>query len=72
MSRRRNPIVEWDVDEAASLSSRSGDDTVYWQVAGLETYKGQRLVKLAWYVTVVIDSETGSFVETGCSAETHV
>lgn len=46
-------IVPFDMDDAAGLSSRSGDDTVAWATA----QKGR-----GWYVTVVVDSNTGHFV----------
>jgi hypothetical protein len=45
-------IVEFDVDEAKYLGGE--EDGVYWMTA-----QGPD----GWYVTVVIDSDTGGFVE---------
>jgi len=50
-------IVKFDVDYAYSLCGRDGRDCVYWQVA---PKTGTR----RYYVTVVVDSETGHFVDT--------
>ncbi|UCC74004.1 MAG: hypothetical protein JSV86_05455 [Gemmatimonadota bacterium] len=46
-------IVEWDIDEATYVGD--GADGVYYLVD--EGPDG-------WYVTVVVDSETGGFVDT--------
>jgi hypothetical protein len=50
----KKKFVDFDVDYAESLCSRDGRDCVYWQTA-----KGPR----GHYVTVVVDSDTGSFVD---------
>jgi len=48
-------IVKFDIDYALGLCSRDGADCVYWMTA-----RGRG----GYFVTVVVDSETGSFVET--------
>lgn len=45
-------IVQFDVDEATYVGS--GEDGVYYQVG---EHEGK------WYVTAVVDSETGAFTE---------
>jgi hypothetical protein len=52
-------VVKWDIDSAESLcggyrNASSYDDCVYWQVA-----KG----KDGWYVSAMVDSKTGNFVD---------
>jgi hypothetical protein len=47
-------IVDFDADYAESLCGKDGRDCVYWQTA-----EGPR----GYYVTTVVDSDTGSFVD---------
>src|SRR3990172_13027212 len=54
-SNMAKEIVKFDVDYALVLCSRDGADCVYWMTA-----RGRG----GYFVTVVVDSGTGSFVET--------
>lgn len=57
MTDTRKPIVDWDIDEAHYLGD--GADGCYWLTA--EGPDGK------WYVTVVVDSDTGHFVDNMCT-----
>lgn len=53
MKTKAKPIVEFDVDEAYAVSTDR--DSVYFCIA--ENRKG-------WWMTAVVDSDTGHFVDT--------